>query len=413
LDLDDFKGINDSYGHYNGDLLLKEIARRLLEGLRSSDITSRYLDHHHHGVDVARLGGDEFAILLNELTYPEDAAIAAEHIQQWVSEPVILENQQIYTGSSVGIALFPQDGEDSDTLLRNADIAMYHAKKMGKGYCQFFHDSMNVKAQKRRKMENYMYQAVANNELRLYYQPVVDAKSNELIGAEALMRWDSPQLGFLPPNEFIPLAEDNGLIMKFGEWAIREACRQHQEWQQLGMELITIAVNLSGLQFNQPCFVPMVQEILAEYKIVKPDFLIFELTESVIMADTEKVFDKLWQIKNLGIKLSVDDFGTGYSSLSYLKSFPLDSLKIDRSFIKDLPESEDDAAIVNAILALAQTLNLSTVAEGVETQAQREFLENSTCSSIQGYLFSKPMPVAEFVKYWQSRESLQIALSFV
>ncbi len=408
LDLDDFKGINDSYGHYNGDLLLTEIARRLLEGLRSSDITARYLDHHHHGVDVARLGGDEFAILLNELNYPEDAAIAAEHIQQWVSEPVTLENQQIYTGSSIGIALFPQDGEDSDTLLRNADIAMYHAKKMGKGYCQFFHDSMNVKARKRRKMENYMYQAVANNELRLYYQPVVDAKSSQLIGAEALMRWDSPQLGFLPPNEFIPLAEDNGLIMKFGEWAIREACRQHQEWQQLGLELITIAVNLSGLQFNQPSFVPMVQEILAEYKIVKPDFLIFELTESVIMADTEKVFDKLWQIKKMGIKLSVDDFGTGYSSLSYLKSFPLDSLKIDRSFIKDLPESEDDAAIVNAILALAQTLNLSTVAEGVETQAQREFLENSTCSSIQGYLFSKPMPVAEFVKYWQSRGSLQV-----
>jgi diguanylate cyclase (GGDEF)-like protein/PAS domain S-box-containing protein len=413
LDLDDFKGINDSYGHYIGDLLLTEIARRLLEGLRSSDIAARYLDHHHHGVDVARLGGDEFAILLNELTYPEDAAIAAEHIQQWVSEPVILENQQIYTSSSVGIALFPQDGEDSDTLLRNADIAMYHAKKMGKGYCQFFHDSMNVKARKRRKMENYMYQAVSNNELRLYYQPVVDAKSSQLIGAEALMRWDSPQLGFLPPNEFIPLAEDNGLIMKFGEWAIREACRQHKEWQQLGMELITIAVNLSGLQFNQPSFVPMVEDILAEYNIVKPDFLIFELTESVIMADTEKVFDKLWQIKKLGIKLSVDDFGTGYSSLSYLKSFPLDSLKIDRSFIKDLPESEDDAAIVNAILALAQTLNLSTVAEGVETQAQREFLENSTCSSIQGYLYSKPMPVAEFVKYWQSRESLQIALSFV
>ena len=408
LDLDDFKGINDSYGHYNGDLLLTEIARRLLEGLRSSDITARYLDHHHHGVDVARLGGDEFAILLNELNYPEDAAIAAEHIQQWVSEPVTLENQQIYTGSSIGIALFPQDGEDSDTLLRNADIAMYHAKKMGKGYCQFFHDSMNVKARKRRKMENYMYQAVANNELRLYYQPVVDAKSSQLIGAEVLMRWDSPQLGFLPPNEFIPLAEDNGLIMKFGEWAIREACRQHQEWQQLGLELITIAVNLSGLQFNQPGFVPMVQEILAEYKIVNPEFLIFELTESVIMADTEKVFDKLWQIKKMGIKLSVDDFGTGYSSLSYLKSFPLDSLKIDRSFIKDLPESEDDAAIVNAILALAQTLNLSTVAEGVETQAQREFLENSTCSSIQGYLFSKPMPVAEFVKYWQSKGSLQV-----
>lgn len=406
LDLDDFKGINDSYGHHIGDLLLKEIARRLLEGLHGSDIFLRYLDHHYNEVDVARLGGDEYCVLLKDITYPEDAVIVAEHIQQWISKPFLLENQQIYTGSSIGIAVFPQDGENSDTLLRNADIAMYHAKKMGKGLCQFFHNSMNMKAQKRRKMENYMYQAVANNELRLYYQPIVNAKSGRLIGVEALMRWDSPHLGFLPPNEFIPLAEDNGLIMKFGEWAIREVCRQHKEWQQQGMGFLTIAVNLSGLQFNQFSFVPMVKKILTEYEIVNPSFLVFELTESVIMADTEKVFDKLWQIKNMGIKLSVDDFGTGYSSLSYLKSFPLDSLKIDRSFIKDLPDNEDDAAIVNAILALAQTLNLSTVAEGVETSEQRDFLEHSTCSSIQGYLFSRPMPVVEFNQYWQSKLTL-------
>jgi EAL domain-containing protein (putative c-di-GMP-specific phosphodiesterase class I) len=279
---------------------------------------------------------------------------------------------------------------------------MYHAKKIGKGHYQFFHDSMNVKAQKRRKMENFMYQAVENNELRLYYQPIVGAKSGKLIGAEALMRWQSPQLGFLPPDDFISLAEDNGLIIKFGEWAIREVCRQHKQWQLQGMEHLTIAVNLSGLQFNQPNFVPMVEGILAEYDIVKPSFLIFELTESVIMADTEKMFNKLWQLKSIGIKLSVDDFGTGYSSLSYLKSFPLDSLKIDRSFIKDLPHNEDDAAIVQAILALASTLNLSTVAEGVETKEQRNFLENSTCNSIQGYLFSKPIPILEFNNYWQS-----------
>jgi diguanylate cyclase (GGDEF)-like protein/PAS domain S-box-containing protein len=402
LDLDDFKGVNDSYGHYIGDLLLKEISRRLSDGLRSSDVAARHF-HQCHNAEIARLGGDEFTVLLNELTYPEDAAIVAEHIQQWIAEPVYLENLQIYTGSSIGIAIYPQDGENSETLLRNADIAMYHAKKMGKGHFQFFHDSMNIKAQKRRKMENYMYQAVANNELRLHYQPIVGAKSGQLIGAEALMRWESPQLGFLPPNDFISLAEDNGLIIKFGEWAIREVCRQHKLWQQQGLGHLTIAVNLSGLQFNQVGFVPMVEAILAEYNLMSPSFLIFELTESVIMADTEKMFNKLWQLKSMGIKLSVDDFGTGYSSLSYLKSFPLDSLKIDRSFIKELPDNEDDAAIVNAILALASTLNLSTVAEGVETNQQREFLENSTCNSIQGYLFSKPMPVDEFYAYWQSK----------
>ncbi|MDD1610050.1 MAG: GGDEF domain-containing phosphodiesterase, partial [Methylococcaceae bacterium] len=304
---------------------------------------------------------------------------------------------------SIGIAIFPQDGEDSETLLRNADIAMYHAKKMGKGHYQFFHDSMNMKAQKRRKMENHMYQAIVNNELCLHYQPIMNAKSGQLIGSEALMRWSSPQLGFLPPDDFISLAEDNGLIIKFGEWAIREVCRQHKLWQQQGMGHLTIAVNLSGLQFNQTTFVPMVKGILAEYNIECPEFLIFEITETVIMANTEKMFNILWQLKNMGIKLSVDDFGTGYSSLSYLKSFPLDSLKIDRSFVKDLPNNEDDAAIVNAILAVAHSLNLSTVAEGVETYQQRDFIENSTCSSIQGYFLSKPIPADEFEQYWKSK----------
>jgi diguanylate cyclase (GGDEF)-like protein len=403
LDLDDFKGVNDSYGHHVGDLLLKEISRRLSEGLRSSDIASRYLGSQCCEAEIARLGGDEFTILLNELAYPENAAIIAEHIQKLIAEPMLLEKQQIYTGSSIGIAIYPQDGVDSETLLRNADIAMYHAKKMGKGHYQFFHDSMNMKAQKRRKMENYMYQAVANNELRLHYQPIVNAKSDQLIGVEALMRWENPHLGFLLPDDFISLAEDNGLIIKFGEWAIREVCRQHKLWQQQGMGHLTIAVNLSSLQFNQATFVPMVQAILEEHNIDYPEFLIFEMTESVIMANTEKMFNKLWQLKNMGIKLSVDDFGIGYSSLSYLKSFPLDSLKIDRSFIKDLPDNKDDAAIVNAILALACTLNLSTVAEGVETQQQRDFLENSTCHSIQGYLFSSPMPIAEFEQYWKSK----------
>ena len=401
LDLDGFKGINDSYGHHVGDLLLKEISRRLTEGLRRSDIASRYLDHQNYIADIARLGGDEFTILLNELTQPEDAAIAARHIHKWISEPIFLENHKIYSGASIGIALFPQDGEDSETLLKNADIAMYHAKKIGKGNYQFFHDSMNIKAKKRMEMESYMHQAVTNNELSLYYQPVIKAVSGELIGAEALMRWESPQLGFLYPGDFIPLAEENGMILKFGEWAIHEVCRQFKDWQQRGMGYLTIAINLSSLQFNQISFVPMVKAILNEYQL-DPAFLVFELTESVIMADSEKILGTLLELKKMGIKLSIDDFGTGYSSLSYLKRFPLDSLKIDRSFIKDLLSNPEDVAIVNAILALARALNLHTIAEGVENDQQKEFLENTTCQAIQGYLFAKPMPMAEFQEYWQS-----------
>jgi diguanylate cyclase (GGDEF)-like protein len=401
LDLDGFKGINDSYGHHVGDLLLKEISRRLTEGLRRSDITSRYLNHQYYIADIARLGGDEFTILLNELTQPEDAAIAARNIHKWISEPVLLENQKIYSGASIGIALFPQDGEDGETLLKNADVAMYHAKKMGKGNFQFFHDSMNIKAKKRMEMESYMHQAVTNNELRLYYQPVVNAVSGQMIGAEALMRWESPKLGFLYPGDFIPLAEENGMILKFGEWAIREVCRQFKDWQQRGMDYLTIAVNLSSLQFNQISFVSVVKEILDEYQL-DPAFLVFELTETIIMTESEKILGTLLELKKMGIKLSIDDFGTGYSSLSYLKRFPLDSLKIDRSFIKDLPFNAEDAAIVNTILALARALSLQTIAEGVETDQQKEFLENTTCEAIQGNLFAKPMPIAEFQKYWQS-----------
>lgn len=400
LDLDGFKGINDTYGHQAGDQLLQEISRRLTEGLRCSDLATRYFDHFDQKVDVARLGGDEFIILLNELSRPEDAATVAERIQGWITEPVILGDRMVHVGVSMGIAVYPYDGDDSETLVKNADIALYHAKKMGKGNYQFFHEAMALKARKRMEMETYMHQAVDNNELRLHYQPVVDISSGRLIGAEALLRWESPHLGFLPPNDFISLAEENGLINQFGEWAIREACRQYRSWQQQGLGELTIAVNLSSIQFNQSSFIPMVADIIKEYE-VNPAFLTFELTESMIMADTENMLNKLDALKNLGIKLALDDFGTGYSSLRYLNRFPLDILKIDRSFVKELPASADAAAIVNTILALAKALNLNTVAEGVETLQQKAFLTNTTCDAIQGYFFSKPMPVAEFQIYWE------------
>ncbi|NOT83870.1 MAG: EAL domain-containing protein [Methylococcaceae bacterium] len=402
MDLDGFKAINDSFGHQVGDLLLQEVAAKISEGLRRSDIASRYSLDQHSSIDVARLGGDEFTILLNELTQPEDAAIVAANIQKWLGEITAIDENQIVIAASIGIAIYPQDGNDCEELLKNADIAMYHAKKAGKGHSQFFHEDMNLKVKKRQKIESCMQQALSNNELRLYYQPVVNAATGMIIGAEALMRWESAQLGFLPPMDFIPLAEENGFIIKFGEWAIREACRQHKQWQKQGMGYLTIAVNLSSSQFNQANFIPMVQAILDEYA-VDPGFLVFELTETILMADTQKVVDALWKLKEMGIKLSVDDFGVGYSSLSYLKKFPLDTLKIDRSFVKDIPGNLDDVAIVKAILMLANTLSLHTVAEGVENEQQREFLVNNNCDAIQGFLFAKPMPVDEFKHYWQAQ----------
>jgi diguanylate cyclase (GGDEF)-like protein/PAS domain S-box-containing protein len=405
LDLDGFKGINDTYGHHAGDQLLKEISNRLTKGLRCSDLTSRFFDHFDQKVDVARLGGDEFIILLNDLARPDDAATVADRIQRWITQPIQLGDRQAHIGVSMGIAVFPLDGNDSDTLLKNADIAMYHAKKIGKGHYQFFHEGMALRAKKRLEMETFMHQAVVKNELRLHYQPVMDITTGKLTGAEALLRWENPHLGFLPPNDFIPLAEENGIINQFGEWAIREVCRQYKEWQQLGLGNLTIAVNLSSLQFNQSSFVGMVGDIIEEYAI-NPAFLTFELTESMIMADTDNMLKKLNDLKELGIKLALDDFGTGYSSLRYLNRFPLDILKIDRSFVKELPVSTDAAAIVNAILALAKALNLSTVAEGVETVQQKIFLQNTTCNSVQGFLFSKPIPEAEFKKYWEHHHSL-------
>jgi predicted signal transduction protein with EAL and GGDEF domain len=402
LDLDGFKGINDTYGHQIGDELLKNISDRLTNELRCSDLTSRYFDHYDNKMDVARFGGDEFIILLNEIANPEDAGLVAERIQRCINQPVTLGERTVHIGVSIGIATYPADGHDSTTLLKHADIAMYHAKKMGKSHYQFFREEMATKAKKRLKMESYMHLAVSKNELRLHYQPVVDVETGRLIGVEALMRWQHPVLGFLPPNDFISLAEENGIIIRFGEWAIREVCRQYKLWQESGISGITVSVNLSSLQFNQPNFISMVSGIFKEFDM-DPRFIIFELTESMIMVDTDNILTKLKELKALGVKLSVDDFGTGYSSLRYLNRFPLDSLKIDRSFVRELPASSDAAAIVSAILALAKALNLKTVAEGVETLQQKNFLENSSCDALQGFYFSKPMPVEEFEYYFSNQ----------
>ncbi len=406
LDLDGFKGINDTYGHQAGDLLLKEVSRRLTEGLRCSDLTARFdLAHYEQEVGIARLGGDEFVVLLNALAHPEHAATVAARIQRWITEPIKLGDHLVHIDVSMGIAIYPYDGDDAETLLKNADMAMYHAKKMGKGRYEFFHEGMALKAKKRLEMETFMFLAISKNELLLHYQPVVEVHSGKLIGAEALLRWHSQKLGFLPPNDFISLAEENGMINQFGEWALREVCRQHKAWQAQGLGDLAIAVNLSSLQFNQPSFIPMVAGIIQEFA-VNPVFLTFEITESMIMADTENMLKKLKEIKGLGIKLSIDDFGTGYSSLRYLNRFPLDALKIDRSFVQELPGSTDASAIVNAILVLAKALKLKTIAEGVETDQQLAFLQNTACDAVQGYYFSKPMPVAAFESYWQEKNKV-------
>lgn len=401
LDLDGFKGVNDTYGHQAGDQLLQEVSRRLKDGLRCSDLTARFdPDLHEQKVGVARLGGDEFIILLNALAHPENAATVAGRIHRWINEPVKLSDHLVHVGVSIGISVYPEDGEDSETLLKNADIAMYHAKKLGKGHYQFFHEGMALRAKKRLEMETYMFLAASKNELLLYYQPVNDVISGKLIGAEALLRWNSPILGFLPPIDFISLAEENGMINQFGEWALRTACRQHKHWCEHGLGNLSIAVNLSSLQVNQPMFIAMVANIIQEYGI-NPKYITFEITETMIMADTENMLTKLRDLKKLGVKLSVDDFGTGYSSLRYLNRFPLDTLKIDRSFVKDLPQSSDASAIVNAILALAEALKLKTVAEGVETEQQLTFFQNTTCNAVQGYYFAKPLSVADFQNYWE------------
>jgi predicted signal transduction protein with EAL and GGDEF domain len=362
-------------------------------------LASRYFDLFDHKIDVARFGGDEFVILLNDLTQPEDAATVATRIKCWVTEPVKLGDRLAQVGVTIGIAVYPMDGEDSGTLIKNADIAMYHAKKMGKGHYRFFDQAMALRAQKRLEIETQMYNALSNNELRLHYQPIIDTEFGHLMGAEALLRWDNPELGFLPSDDFVPLAEENGMIILFGEWVIRDACRQHKAWEQQGLGRLDIAVNVSGLQFNQPVFVQMITQILQEYDI-PPSFLTLELTESMIMDDTDNTLIKLATLKKIGVKLSIDDFGTGYSSLRYLNRFPLDILKIDRSFVQGLPENQDASAIVNAILALAKTLNLKTVAEGVETSQQMTFLRNTTCDAVQGYYYSKPLPGDIFEKYW-------------
>jgi diguanylate cyclase (GGDEF)-like protein len=385
IDLDRFKTINDSLGHDIGDRLLQAVAQRMSGCLREADT-------------ISRLGGDEFVVLLPE-TGAQGAAHVAQNILERAVGPYDIAGNQLNITSSIGISLYPHDGLDAETLIKNADTAMYHAKDNGAATYQFFTHEMNLAVFERLTVENGLRHALDTEQFVLYYQPQVDIKTGRTIGAEALIRWRHPQLGILPAARFIEVAEETGLIVGIGEWVLHEACRQNREWQLEGLPAIPVAVNLSARQLRKH----IAQTVLRVLDATGLDarWLDLELTEHVMMQDAEAMLTTLRSLRTMGAKLSIDDFGTGYSSLAYLKRLPIDRVKIDRSFIRDITEDPDDRAIASAIIGMGHTLRLNVVAEGVETQPQLAFLRAQGCDEAQGYLFGRPMPAAEFAEFMQ------------
>jgi diguanylate cyclase (GGDEF)-like protein len=381
-DLDRFKLINDSLGHRAGDELLQEVARRLTGAARNIDT-------------VARLGGDEFVLVMNPVSGRAEAEAFAQRAIEAVRPPVQIAGISIHISPSIGIAFYPVDGVAVDTLLAHADAAMYAAKERGRNNVQCYAPGMSARTQNEVRLESDLHAAVTQQQFELHYQPKVDTASGCVFSAEALVRWRHPERGLVPPAEFIPLAEECGLIGAIGEWVIREACRQARAWQKAGLAPLRVAVNLSASQFRAGELVETIRRALADAEL-EPGFLEVELTESAVMSDPEESIKILEQLSRMGVILSVDDFGTGYSSMSYLRRFPIDKLKIDRSFITEVMDRPDDASIVRAIVSLAHSLRLKVVAEGVESPSQLEFLAALGCDQYQGYHFSPPLPAGEF-----------------
>jgi diguanylate cyclase (GGDEF)-like protein/PAS domain S-box-containing protein len=390
LDLDQFKQINDTLGHIQGDQLLLQVTERLKGCVRDSDT-------------VSRIGGDEFVIVLTEIQGMGAVQAVAEKILEKLNEPIWLDAYQLHTTCSIGCSVLPEDGTDFDTLLKKADTAMYYAKDSGRNAYRFFTEYMNIDAMERLEMQANLNRALKNGEFQLYYQPQFELSSGKLIGAEALIRWISPDVGLVPPNKFIGVAEACGLILPIGEWVVQEACRQNRAWIDAGHDPVVIAVNLSALQFKRGDIVETVFAAIHQYNI-NPEYLELELTESILLNDTEHILRTIRYLKEIGFKLSIDDFGTGYSSLSYLKRFAVDKLKIDQSFVRNLGIDENDDAIVYSIINLGHSLKRRVIAEGVETQEQLEFLRQEGCDEVQGFLLGRPVPANQFEVYLVERE---------
>ncbi len=397
IDLDHFKRINDSIGHGRGDRLLVEIAKRLTMELREDDAINYFSDHSAEeeedqgtgNTEIARLGGDEFTVVLSDIEDTAHVERVAKRLLNVLSEPIALQSHNPVVTPSIGIAIFPHDGKDPETLVRNADTAMYVAKAAGRACYRFYDEEMNSRAVEQLKMEEELRNAMLNHELELRYQPQVDTKTGAVTSMEALVRWKHPTRGMVSPLEFIPVAESTGQIIELGEWVMGEVARHCLYWDSLGIKPFRVCVNISPLQFNQPDLPQWIAGFLKRSKLT-PDRLELELTESAIMTDAKTNIAKLRALKELGLQLAVDDFGTGYSSLSYLKRFPIDTLKIDQSFIADL-HSPDGAAIVDAIIALAKTLNLRVIAEGIEDEYQLSYLVAKECDLLQGFYFARPL----------------------
>ncbi|HEX9778238.1 MAG TPA: EAL domain-containing protein [Geopsychrobacteraceae bacterium] len=392
IDLDRFKTINDSLGHELGDELLLEVAKRLHGCLREPDT-------------LARMGGDEFVVILERVEGPQQASVVARKLLDCFARSFLLSGHEVFTTSSIGISLYPEDGLDVKELMKSADVAMYRAKASGRNNFQFYKPEMNARTHDRLLMENSLRKALEENHFLLYYQPQINMVTGQLTGMEALIRWQPPGQRMVSPGEFIPLAEETGLILPIGEWVLRTACRQICHWQQAGLDPVRLSVNISALQFNQIDFLDVVDRILAETGI-DPQWLELELTESAMMENVEATISSLDQLKRRGFHLSIDDFGTGYSSLSYLKRLAITKLKIDRSFVRDITIDQDNAAITSAIIALGQSLQLEVLAEGVETEEQTEFLLLRGCRLGQGFLYSRPVPAAQMEALLQRRKTV-------
>ncbi|ADU74869.1 periplasmic sensor diguanylate cyclase/phosphodiesterase [Acetivibrio thermocellus AD2] len=394
LDLDNFKAINDTLGHSVGDMLLKQVAEKIKGYLREVDT-------------VARIGGDEFIIIQPQIKDINDATRAADRILKKFQQPWILEGKEYYITASMGIGIYPNDGEDPQTIFKNADTALYRAKELGRNNYQLYTESMNQKVLQRLDIENSLRRAIEKEEFVLFYQPQIDIKTGKIVGFEALLRWYHPDYGLMPPMEFIPVAEDSGLIVVIGEWVLETACRQNKKWIECGLEPHLISVNLSARQFQRSNIVEVIDRIRSSTGLA-PELLELEITESTAMQDLSFTIDVLNQLRKKGIRVSLDDFGTGYSSLNYLRQLPIDTLKIDKSFVQDIRANSKEEAIAKTVISLAHKLDLTVVAEGVETKEQLLFLKKEKCDKAQGYLFSKPLPAEEIEKMLRDKKCFVI-----